>query len=499
MPKHRTIHIFFKRSAFAVIAYIAAVLGVTTLTPPPSAVAMFSPPADAVGVRFLADSSWLDDNGDRQIQQQIFDEVFALVNDAHSYLLIDMFLFNDWQGPVPENHRALSGELTQTLITRKQDKPSLEIIFITDPVNSIYQGLESKHLEALRTAGVTVVETDLAQLQDSNAFYSALWRLFIKPFGNARADTIKNPIGEGRVSMRSVLAMANFKANHRKLIVADLPDKTTRAIVMSANPHDGSSAHRNVALAFSGNAALDLMQSEIALMELSAQANNAQLIEDQLARLNKLMQPLSNNIEDGSMPATLQVLNESLIRERVIQTYDEAGPGDRIDLLMFYLSDRGIINAMKAAHQRGASLRVLLDVNQDAFGRTKNGVPNRPVAAELVDVGIKVNWCATKGEQCHGKMLLWENTQQPHQLGLLLGSGNYTRRNLQDFNLETNMLLLAPKNNEVMTEAQRYFDVQWQNDSPGRTYTHAYTDFADSSARLKIEYRLREATGFGTF
>ncbi len=499
MPKRRYIRVFFKRAALAIVAYICAVLGVTTLTPAPNAVAIHSSPEDAVSVRFLADSSWIDDNGERQIQQQIFDEVFALINQAHSYLLLDMFLFNDWQGPVPEKHRALSGELTQALVSRKKSTPELEVIFITDPVNSIYKGLDSHHLQALRAAGVTVVETDLTQLQDSNAFYSALWRLFVKPFGNSQADTMKNPIGDGRVSLRSVLAMANFKANHRKLIVADLPDKTTRAIVMSANPHDGSSAHRNVALAFSGNAALELMYSEIELMQLSAQANDPLLIENSISSLNTLMQTFTDNVSTGDDAATLQVLNESLIRDRVIQTYNDAGPGDRIDLLMFYLSDRGIVNAMKAAHKRGAVLRVMLDVNQDAFGRTKNGVPNRPVAAELVDAGIEVKWCATKGEQCHAKMLLWTNSQQPQQVGLLLGSGNYTRRNLQDFNLETNVLFLAPSSFQAIKDAQRYFEEQWQDDSPGRSYSHPYAEFADSSTRLKIEYRIRELTGFGTF
>lgn len=499
MPLRRYIRVFFKRAALAVVVYVSAVLGVTTLVPAPSAVAIYSQPADAVSVRFLADRSWIDDNGERQIQQQIFDEVFALINKAHSYLLIDMFLFNDWQGPVPETHRALSSELTEALVSRKKIKPELEMVFITDPVNSVYQGLESHHLETLRAAGVTVVETDLTQLQDSNAFYSALWRLLVKPFGNSQADTMNNPIGEGRVSMRSVLTMANFKANHRKLIVADLPDKTTRAIVMSANPHDGSSAHRNVALAFSGNAALDLMHSEIELMALSAEANDPLLIEKQISSLNTLMQTYKDDVTTGDDVATLQVLNESLIRDRVIQTYNDAEAGDRIDLLMFYLSDRGIVNAMKSAHERGAILRVMLDVNQDAFGRTKNGVPNRPVAAELVDAGIEVKWCATQGEQCHAKMLLWTNSPQSQQVGLLLGSGNYTRRNLQDFNLETNVLFLAPANAEAIAEAQRYFDEQWLDSSPGRRYSHPYAEFADSSTRLKIEYRIRELTGFGTF
>ncbi len=50
---------------------------------------------------------------------------------------------------------------------------------------------------------------------------------------------------------------------------------------------------------------------------------------------------------------------------------------------MFYLSERQIIKALIAAQQRGVQVRVLLDPNKDAFGREKNGIPNRQVAAEL--------------------------------------------------------------------------------------------------------------------
>ena len=49
------------------------------------------------------------------------------------------------------------------------------------------------------------------------------------------------------MSLRSYLEMLNFKANHRKVFVADSADGPV-TIVSSANPHDASSAHSNVAL-----------------------------------------------------------------------------------------------------------------------------------------------------------------------------------------------------------------------------------------------------------
>ena len=59
-----------------------------------------------------------------------------------------------------------------------------------------------------------------------------------------------NPFGCEPVTVRSWLAILNLKANHRKVAIAD--DGTElRALITSANPHDGSSAHTNRA-AFSG-------------------------------------------------------------------------------------------------------------------------------------------------------------------------------------------------------------------------------------------------------
>ena len=48
--------------------------------------------------------------------------------------------------------------------------------------------------------------------------------------------------------------MLNFKANHRKLIVADDGAGGLVALVCSADPNDGGSAHSNVGLRFAGAA-----------------------------------------------------------------------------------------------------------------------------------------------------------------------------------------------------------------------------------------------------
>ena len=122
--------------------------------------------------------------------------------------------------------------------------------------------------------------TDLTQLQDSNPVWSSLWRWLVKPLGNGTGGSLPNPFGDGHVSLRSYLALFNFKANHRKLLIADNADGVLEGLVSSANPHDGSSAHRNIALKFSGPAVKDLLNSERSLLEMSGAFEALALIDD---------------------------------------------------------------------------------------------------------------------------------------------------------------------------------------------------------------------------
>src|SRR5690606_22884033 len=160
-------------------------------------------------------------------------------------------LYNPFVGDAPAPARRLSSEMTERLIAQKHRHPDLRIVLITDPVNTVYGGIASEQFERLRSAGVEGVVTPLTPLKDSNPVYSLFWRVFARPFGNGPGDLLPNPFGEGRVSLRSYLALLNFKANHRKTLVADDGDGLV-GLVTSANPHDGSSAHTNIAVRFDG-------------------------------------------------------------------------------------------------------------------------------------------------------------------------------------------------------------------------------------------------------
>ena len=138
---------------------------------------------------------------------------------------------------------------------------------------------------------------------------------------------------------------------------------------------------------------------------------------------------------------------------------------------------------------------MLLDPNIDSFGRTKNGIPNRPVAAELNNAGIDVRWCNTQGEQCHSKMLL---KRDMYTTQLILGSANFTARNLKNYNLETDLNVIGGRDARVFTQANQYFNRAWSN-LDGRQMSVPYRQYADESKLKYALYRFMEWSGLSTF
>lgn len=449
--------------------------------PLPDGVGVAGPWRSAGDAVFLADRTFVDAGGERRSEQAIFDQALAMIAQAQRLVLLDMFLFNDFGGAEAPVLRPLSHELAGALLARMAARPQLRVVVITDPVNTVYGSVPSPLLERLAAAGATVITTDLAALRASNPTWSGPWALCCAWLGNRMgAGWLPDPLAGDPITVRSWLALPNFRANHRKTLVVD-HGSGWQALVTSANPHDASSAHDNVALRFDGAVALDLLASEAAVAAFSGQA---------LADLPPA--PVASPAPpDG--PA-LRLLGEGAIRRAVLGMINASGPGESLDLAMFYLSDRAVIAALLAAQQRGVGLRVLLDPNEDAFGRKKNGVPNRPVAAELVRAGIPLRWCDTHGEQCHAKFL---QRRGPQGAGMILGSANFTRRNLDDLNLELSVQLRADATHPALRDAARWFEANWRNDHGRASVDHAR--YADDAIGHRMWYRIGEATGFSTW
>lgn len=434
----------------------------------------------AAHIAFLADKTWVDDQGRRLSEQEIFDAAIAMIERAQRLVLLDVFLFNDFQGARPEYHRPLSGEFTDLLVRRKTEQTGLRIVLITDPLNTVYGALPSAQFERLRAAGVEVVLTDLRKLRDPNPVYSFFWRLFVRPFGNSSRGWMPSPLGGGRkVTLRAYLEAFNFKANHRKTLIADDGDDW-RALVTSANPHDASSAHTNIAVQFNGRAVADLLETENAVLRMSGGDT------------------VDVRIEAPPAPegATVQVVTEAAIRTAALEIIDASRRSERLSVATFYLSHRRVIAALKRAQRRGVALRLLLDPNKDAFGHPKFGIPNRQVAHELVREGVEIRWVHTHGEQCHTKLILRETMSGEAEL--LAGSANLTRRNIDDFNLETSVRVRTAATHPAFRSAKFHFDLLWYG-QPGKTFSVPYAHYQQHSWLKKWLYRFMEASGFSTW
>ncbi|HSP57977.1 MAG TPA: phospholipase D-like domain-containing protein, partial [Halomonas sp.] len=255
-------------------------------------------------------------------------------------------------------------------------------------------------------------------------------------------------------------------------------------LVTSANPHDASSLHGNVALRFAGPAALDLLTSERSVAEWSGET---------------LSVPNAPEEEPGTPGARgrVQLLSEGAIRDALLTTIAASGPGDRLDVAVFYLAHRRMIEALIAAQARGAQVRVLLDPNRNAFGLEKDGIPNRPVAQELVDAGIAVRWCVTQGEQCHSKLLL-RRSANGGEAEMIVGSANFTRRNLDNLNLETSVRLQGRAEFPALRDAAAFFERRWQS-TPGRITSEPFEAYQSPGLWKQLRYRVMEATGLSTF
>jgi len=446
----------------------------------------FSGETTAEQVHLLIDETWVDAAGTRQVDQEIFDAVFAIIDEAEEFLLIDFFLVNDFLYEPGPGMRPLSRELTDRLVAKRKNAPGVRIVFVTDPINTVYGSVESPHFKAMQEAGVEVVWTELDRLRDSNPIYSKPWRLMVKPWGTGPGNALENPLGDGRISMRSMLKLLNFKANHRKMVVSE-----KSLLVTSANPHSASSAHWNVALRIDG-AGMELgCAAESAVIKLSGADSMLPICDESVFTQSGI-----DKHTEASAAHKVELLTERKIESKAVELLNGAGEDDRIDLSMFYFSDREVIKALIKARKRGCVVRVILDPNKDAFGRTKNGIPNRQTAFRLVKEGIPVRWADTHGEQFHVKMLYVERSDG--MATLLLGSCNFTRRNLDNFNAECDAAVTASAGTDVMNRARRTF-IRWWTNEDGRIFTADYGAYEDRSVRRRVRAWLMETTGLSSF
>lgn len=430
----------------------------------------------AKNVEFLYDLTYL--KGKERIHNQtIFEEEMDLIRNAREFILIDMFLFNDEYTRSQANYPNQVSQMTDLLIEKKKENPNMPIVFITDPINNFYGAYEQENLKKLREGGVEVFVTDLNKMKDSNPLISGFYRACAQWFGTNGSGWIRNFFQKDgpKVNVRSIIKLLNFKGNHRKVLVSE-----NCGIVTSANPHDPSAYHSNIGLKFYGKAMEDLIKTEVALLENPPE---------------KIVNWKSETVEDGDVE--IVVITEGKIRDRLLQRIKEASSGDKIWVGIFYISDFDVLKELGLASDRGADVKIVADLNKDAFGLEKNGTPNRPALSELSEKhpNLEIRWYNTSGEQFHTKMAYFDFEKKNPVA--ILGSANFTRRNLQDLNLETNLELNISKESEIQIEIEDYFNRIWNNEDG--QYTTPLEGHFEKSLFLRTIWKIQEKLGLCTW
>lgn len=441
---------------FALI-YIAAIMW-HTFKPLPKGISYAGELHKTDNIEMITDLTYAQDQKGKGIvhENQIFDEVYTMIEDAEEFVVVDFFLFDGYYDE-NEDFPKIADTLSMTIANKKKENPNMPIVFITDPLNRGYGSYENEWFKKMRDAGVEVVYTDLDSLRDSTPIYSGIYRTMFQWFDIGGKGWIDNAMASDapKMTIASYMTLLNVKANHRKAVITD-----KEAMVTSSNPHDASGFNGNIALKVTGPVLNDMLEAEEAVSLYSG--------GPELPRVD---------VKESEGQYEVQYVTEKKILDALLKDLSDTKEGDKIWLGMFFIAKRDIVNALVDAANRGVEINMVLDPNQNSFGQEKSGLPNRPVVQELVEDTkgkINVRWYNTVIGQYHTKAI-WIQTDE-HTI-ISNGSANYTERTLDNYNLENNLRVIAPNDSELAVEMEAYFDRLWNNKDA--MYTLDMEEFQD--------------------
>ena len=387
----------------------------------------------------------------------IFDEVNQVIDNAEEFIVLDFFLFDHYSDEDIEFPKNVE-TMTVNLIKKKQMNPGMPITFITDPLNIGYGSYENKWFEQMENAGIEVVYTDLDPLRDSTPIYSGLYRTIFRWMDVKGEGWIPNAMASEapKMTLASYMTLLNIKANHRKAIVTD-----KEAIVTSSNPHNASGFHGNVAMKVTGPVINDILEAEEAVVKYTNGGT--------LPRVNV------EEKKDGTYQ--VQYVTEKKIRDRMLADIEKAQKGDQIFLGMFFIAEENLVTALLNAANRGVDVKMILDPNENSFGSEKTGLPNRPVAQRMKEDSernLDIRWYNTAIGQYHTKLVVVQTAEETY---ISNGAANLTERTLNNYNLESNLRIIAPNDSELTQDINAYFTRLWNNEDA--LYTVDFENYQD--------------------
>lgn len=460
------------------------ILSCSTIKVPPVGVNYESPVRRSNNVAFHYDLNYVDKDGNIRYDRNLWEATYKIVDEAQDYLIIEMFLFNDLYDKSIENFPEFAKEYTERLVKKKQENPNLKVYVLLDENNNFYGAFEHPFITQMKEAGIDIIMVDIMKLKDTFPWYSPIWRTVIEPLGNPTdKGWITNFYGEmwPKLTLRQIFRALNVKADHKKVFLNE-----NEVVVSSANIHDPSYYHENIAISADGPIVKDVLDNLIKVAQFS---NENIDIENDLTDIN-------NEKEEGEYQ--IQYLSENAIGTNLTKDIQELEEGEELLMGMYFLADQEIIKEIIKAANRGVNIKIVLDRSRDAFGMDTNGLPNKPVSKKLkrrTNDKIEIKWYFTNNEQYHTKITMLKKNDG--NAIIYAGSANLIKKNIRGYIMDSNFKIIANENTKLYSDINSYFDKIWYNKDG--IYTLYYEDEVTTSKLMDIMFEILNVTQLGAF
>ena len=522
---------------YLIAGTIAFTVSCSTIKTPPLGINYESPIRETENAEFHYDLTYLDKDGNIQYDRNLWDATYKVIDNAKDYLIVEMFLFNDLYNKDKEHFPEFAKEYTERLVKKQKENPNLKVYILADENNNFYGAFEHPFITSMKNAGINVIIVDIFKLKDTFPWYSPFWRTFIKPMGNPQnKGWITNFYGDmwPKLTIRNLLRALNVKADHKKVFLNE-----KEVVVSSANIHDPSYFHENIAIYTDGPIVKDVLHNlqlvakfsdseinvdgsdrrmenimnsgsndktetdEKTLNSENQKENNVKQINNEENEQN-VKEKTSINSEKNSITDTeghtykIQYLTEGAIGKHLDEDIDSLKAGDELLMGMYFLADKGVIDRLIRAANRGVKIRIIFDRSRDAFGMSTNGLPNKPVSKKLrkkTKGKIEIKWYFTNNEQYHTKITLMKKTDG--SVIINAGSANLIKKNIRGYIMDANFRILTTQDSKISKDIYEYFDRLWENKDG--LFTLNFDDEPTTGGFSDFMYKILDATQLGSF
>ena len=522
---------------YLIAGTIAFTASCSTIKTPPLGTNYESPIRETENAEFHYDLTYLDKDGNIQYDRNLWDATYKVIDNAKDYLIVEMFLFNDLYNKDKEHFPEFAKEYTERLVKKQKENPNLKVYILADENNNFYGAFEHPFITSMKNAGINVIIVDIFKLKDTFPWYSPFWRTFIEPMGNPQnKGWITNFYGDmwPKLTIRNLLRALNVKADHKKVFLNE-----KEVVVSSANIHDPSYFHENIAIYTDGSIVKDVLHNlqlvarfsdseinidgsdmgtenimnftsndkietdEKTLNPENQKENNEEQMNkkenEQNVKKNTSINLEKNNISDiEGQTYKIQYLTEGAIGKHLDTDIDSLKAGDELLMGMYFLADKGVIDRLINAANRGVKIRIIFDRSRDAFGMSTNGLPNKPVSKKLkkkTKGKIEIKWYFTNNEQYHTKITLMKKTDG--NVIINAGSANLIKKNIRGYIMDANFRILTTQDSKISKDIYEYFDRLWENKDG--LFTLNFDDEPTTGGFSDFMYKILDATQLGSF